>query len=225
MKVSHLLFDMDGLLLDTENAYTVVQQQIAARHGKEFTWTLKSKMMGQKAIEAAQIFVTELQLEDVLTPEDLLIQREAALDEMFPNSKLLPGVEQLLCHLKAHNIPFSLATSSHRRHFELKTINHTDLFILFDHITTGDAISKGKPAPDIFLRAAEKWSPPPLEEKNILVFEDAPSGVAAAKAAGMLCVMVPDPNLDSALHQGADEVLESLLHFNPEKYGLPPFSF
>jgi HAD superfamily hydrolase (TIGR01509 family) len=223
MKVSHLLFDMDGLLLDTENAYTVVQQQIAARHGKEFTWALKSKMMGQKAIEAAQIFVTELDLEDVLTPEDLLTQREAALDEMFPNSQLLPGAEKLLRHLKAHNIPFSLATSSHKRHYELKTTNHTEVFSLFDHITTGDAISKGKPAPDIFLHAAKKWSPPPTEMTQILVFEDAPSGVAAAKAAGMLCVMVPDPNLDPALHQGADEVLESLVHFQPEKYGLPPF--
>jgi pseudouridine-5'-monophosphatase len=223
MKVSHVLFDMDGLLLDTENAYTVVQQQIAARHGKEFTWTLKSKMMGQKAIEAAQIFVSELNLESVLTPEDFLSQREAALDEMFPNSNLLPGVEKLILHLKFHNIPFCLATSSHRRHFELKTTNHTKLFSLFDHITTGDAILKGKPAPDIFLHAAKKWSPRPLEMDRILVFEDAPSGVSAAKAAGMLCVMVPDPNLDAALHQGADEVIESLLHFTPEKYGLPPF--
>jgi HAD superfamily hydrolase (TIGR01509 family) len=223
--VSHLLFDMDGLLLDTENAYTVVQQQIASRHGKEFTWALKSKMMGQKAIEAAQIFVTELNLEDVLTPEDLLIQREAALDEMFPNSQLLPGAERLLRHLKAHNIPFSLATSSHRRHFELKTTLHTELFSLFDHITTGDSISRGKPAPDIFLHAAEKWtSSPPAEMSQILVFEDAPSGVLAAKAAGMLCVMVPDPNLDTELHEGADEVLDSLLEFKPEKYGLPPFA-
>ena len=224
MRVSHLLFDMDGLLLDTETAYTVVQQQIAACHGKEFTWTLKSKMMGQKAIEAAQIFVTELDLEDVLTPEDLLIQREAALDEMFPKSQLLPGVERLLHHLKAHKIPFSLATSSHQRHFELKTTNHRELFSLFDHITTGDAISKGKPAPDIFLFAAEKWAPAPTDLSKVLVFEDAPSGVAAAKAAGMMCVMVPDPQLDTALHQGADEVLESLLEFDPVKYGLPPFA-
>jgi len=56
-----------------------------------------------------------------------------------------------------------------------------------------------------------------------LVFEDAPSGVAAAKNAGMSAVMVPDPRLDASYHKGADQVLSSLLDFKPSEWGLPPF--
>ena len=83
-------------------------------------------------------------------------------------------------------------------------------------------MQNGKPAPDIFLQAASRWDPGP-PPSACLVFEDAPSGLAAAQAAGMACVMVPDPNLDPSLTAGADLVLPSLLHFRPEVFGLPPF--
>ncbi|GAB4813072.1 hypothetical protein N2152v2_000118 [Parachlorella kessleri] len=220
--ITHVLFDMDGLILDTEKFYTVVQQNIAQRFGKEFTWDLKAKMMGKKALEAAQVLVAELGLEGQITPEQFLTEREEALDKMFPTSQLLPGAEQLLRHLHDHGIPFCLATSSHRRHFELKTASHGQLFELFTHVITGDRVSNGKPAPDIFLLAAGQFEPP-AEPSDCLVFEDAPSGIAAAKAAGMSCVAVPDPNLDKPLSEDADQVLGSLLEFRPEEWGLPPF--
>lgn len=63
----------------------------------------------------------------------------------------------------------------------------------------------------------------PIDSQNILVFEDAPSGVAAAKNAGMSVVMVPDPRLDVSFHKAADQVLSSLLDFNPDDWGLPHF--
>lgn len=112
--------DMDGLLLDTERFYTVVSQQIAARYGKQFSWAIKSKQMGKKAIESCQIFVDELGLQGQLTAEQLLIDREAALDELFPTAQLMPGAERLLRHLAAHNVPCALATGSNRRHFGTK---------------------------------------------------------------------------------------------------------
>jgi pseudouridine-5'-monophosphatase len=70
------------------------------------------------------------------------------------------------------------------RHYNLKTTLHRDLFSLFSHRVTGDQVTNGKPAPDIFLRAAHAWQPAPAPAA-CLVFEDAPSGLAAAKAAGM----------------------------------------
>ncbi len=73
--------------------------------------------MGKKALESCRIFVEELGLEGRLTPEQLLVDREDALDALFPSAQLLPGVERLLRHLHAHKIPMALATGSNRRHF------------------------------------------------------------------------------------------------------------
>lgn len=92
----------------------------------------------------------------------------------------------------------------------------------FNHIVTGDRVSRSKPAPDIFHKAAALFEPAPAPA-HVLVFEDAPTGVAAAKAAGMHVCMVPDPQLDRQLTLGADQVLTSLEDFVPEAWGLPSY--
>ncbi|KAI4971346.1 hypothetical protein ZWY2020_002260 [Hordeum vulgare] len=80
--ISHVIFDMDGLLLDTEGFYTEVQERILARYGKVFDWSLKAKMMGKKAAESARIFVDECGLAGLLTPEQFLEEREGMLQEL-----------------------------------------------------------------------------------------------------------------------------------------------
>ncbi|KAL6965262.1 glutathione synthase [Sarracenia purpurea var. burkii] len=223
--ITHVIFDMDGLLLDTEKFYTEVQEIILARYNKKFDWSLKAKMMGKKAIEAAHVFVEETGLNDFLTAEDFLIEREDMLQSLFPTSELMPGASCLIKHLHTNGIPICVATGSHRRHFELKTQRHRDLFSLMHHVVLGDdaEVKRGKPSPDIFLAAAKRFEGGPIDPQNILVFEDAPAGVCAAKSAGMSVVMVPDPRLDSSYHGGGHQVLSSLLDFNPCDWGLPPF--
>ncbi|KAG0565347.1 hypothetical protein KC19_8G184100 [Ceratodon purpureus] len=225
-QITHVLFDMDGLLLDTEKFYTVVQEKILADYGKTFDWSLKAKMMGKKALEAGQIFIQDTGLTGLLTPEEFIQRREVMLHAMFPESDLMPGAERLIRHLHAKNIPMAIATSSHRRHFELKSTKHGPLFSLMHHVVTGDdpSVVHGKPAPDIFLVAADRFEDPDLKVANVLVFEDAPSGVAAAHAAGMPVVMVPDPNLATSLCQEADQVLASLNDFDYAHWGLPSMS-
>lgn len=73
--VKYIIFDMDGLLLDTERVYTQVTQQIVSRFGKEYTWELKAKLMGTKEMDAAILLVDTLQIP--MTPEQYLVERNA----------------------------------------------------------------------------------------------------------------------------------------------------
>eukprot|EP00884_Botryococcus_braunii_P007494 jgi/Botrbrau1/16746/Bobra.0277s0003.2 len=136
-KITHCIFDMDGLLLDTEKFYTIAQSSVLAEYGKGFNWDLKAKIMGKKTLEAAQILLDESGLHGVLSPEDFVQKRDAILDSLFPTSQLMPGAERLIRHLTKHGIPFCLATSSLRKYFEVKTQCHTALFSLFHHTVTG----------------------------------------------------------------------------------------
>lgn len=79
------------------------------------------------------------------------------LADMFPTAKLMPGADRLIRHLHDHNIPIAVATSSHERHFVLKTTLHKPLFSLFSHVLTGDKVTRGKPSPDIFIQVSHQY--------------------------------------------------------------------
>ncbi|CAG9112970.1 hypothetical protein JYU34_005272 [Plutella xylostella] len=221
--VTHVLFDMDGLLLNTEDLYTIGFQKIASRFDKHFTFDLKAKIMGQQGREFADVIIRELNLP--LTVEEFLNELHGYLEELFPESSVLPGVSKLLYHLHNNNIPIGLATSSSRDTYELKVVKHQELFSLFKYKTWGSSdpeVKRGKPHPDIFFVAADKFPDKPKPEQ-CLVFEDSVNGVLAARAAGMQAVMVPDPRLDRGLTSEATLVLNSVDEFRPEDFGLPPY--
>lgn len=221
--VTHCIFDMDGLLLDTESLYTLAYNRVIQEYGKTYGWEHKAKIMGFKGTEALQTIIDMLQLpitvqafEDKLAP---------IYQEIFPKCDLMPGAEKLLQHLKKNNIPIALATSSSQESSDLKTQKWMYLFDLFNHKVYGGSdpeVIQGKPYPDIFLIAAERFpdNPDPLK---CLVFEDSPNGVRAGIAAKMQVVMVPDPQLPKHLTENATLVLGSLEDFKPEDFGLPPF--
>mmetsp|Transcript_45204 Transcript_45204/g.114449 ORF Transcript_45204/g.114449 Transcript_45204/m.114449 type:complete len:108 (+) Transcript_45204:2-325(+) len=90
-------------------------------------------------------------------------------------------------------------------------------------VLPGDLVTKSKPDPEIFLLCKDRFEAPPADTASCLVFEDAPTGVAAGKAAGMQVVMVPDSQLDKSLIKEADVVLGSMEEFDPAHFGLPPY--
>jgi len=177
-----------------------------------------------------------------LTVPALLEQRNALQDELWPTVTLLPGVKKLILHLRAHNIPMAVATSSRRRVFDLKTAHLREVFDCFEGrvVCSDDKWDmRGKPEPDIFLVAAREilgrdvGTPNAIsasqlaERRKGLIFEDAIPGMQAGKRAGMLVVWVPDAQLlkvqRSGVEEKPDQILKSLEDLVPEQWGLPPY--
>ena len=214
------LFDMDGLLLDTEIIYTEVTQHIVGRFGKIFDWSIKGNMIGRASIDAAEYLVEKLELP--ISAQQYLEERDSLLRVKFPHCKPLAGAERLIRHLHNQNIPIAVATSSNLELFDLKTQNHQNWFSLFDQVVTGDdpEVGHAKPAPDIFLTAARRLN---IKPEKCLVFEDAPSGLQAGINAGMQVIAIPDSNMDKSRYSEATRVLESLNEFIPGEFDLADF--
>jgi pseudouridine-5'-monophosphatase len=157
-----------------------------------------------------------------MSADEFLTVRQPMLDERFPHAQPMRGAETLVRHLAEHNVPIAVGTSSSIHYFHVKTSNHRAWFELFEHVVTADDpdVTAAKPAPDIFLTAARRLG---VEPEDCLVFEDSPSGVTAAKTAGMYAVAVPDSHMPVAHYTHADLMLGSLAEFALEDWGLPAY--
>lgn len=184
-----IIFDLDGTLLDTEPLYTIATQKVLDPYGHQFTPELKRRIMGGDSIVSAQITIDEFNLP--LTPQQFLAARESHLLSMFPEAPEIEGAGRYVMQTAAQQIPMGLATSSHRHLCDLK-ISHRHWHQHFRTIVCGDdaALTRSKPAPDIFLLCAERMGADP---GSVLAFEDSGNGIAAAKAAGMTVVALRSP--------------------------------
>ncbi|XP_074603339.1 pseudouridine-5'-phosphatase-like [Brevipalpus obovatus] len=224
--VTHVLFDLDGLLLDTETLYSKATNVLAARYGKVYTMKEKVKVMGKTGLDAARSIVELCGLP--ITAEQYQQEMEPIFQEVFSNVDFMPGARRLIRHLHQHKIPMAIATSSGTKNYEIKTKKYPEIFKsgkYFHHIVvaSGDPeITHGKPHPQTFLVCAKRFDPP-VDPSKALVFEDSVNGVKGAIAAGMQCVQVPDPELLQYESAEPTLVIDSLLNFKPELFGLPEF--
>lgn len=215
-KVRALIYDLDGVLLDTEPFYTQVTQEIVSRYGKKFDWSIKSNMIGKPSLESARYLVAALELP--IAPEEYLALRAERLEELFRDSPSRPGAERFTREMACRGAVQGVATSSEKRLLEIKISHHREWFSLFRAVVTGDdpRVRRGKPAPDIFLRAAEDLG---VDPGDCVVFEDAPSGVEAALAAGMQVVAIPDPAMDRTRYRAVTWIVESFEAIRPGDLG------
>ncbi|CAF4920556.1 unnamed protein product [Pieris macdunnoughi] len=222
-KVTHVLFDLDGLLIDSEIFYTQAFTNVCAMYGKTFTWELKKSLLGFQGRECAEKIVETLDLP--LTKSDFVRECQKHYEVLFPNVALMPGALQLVEHLRKTGVPIAIATSSSEESVNKKMQSHKRFLDNFHHLTMGSSdpeVKQGKPDPSIFLVCASRFPDKPRPEA-CLVFEDAVNGVKAACAANMQVVVVPDPRIEKKLLKDATLVLNSLEEFQPELFGLPPF--
>ena len=184
--IAALIFDMDGLLVDSEALAAGAVRDFLRQHGHEVRPDVLGRLLGKRLPDAVALLAESYQLDGHL--DDLLRTYETLrLAALRGNLRPMPGAAALLTFGRAAGLRLGLATSSLRTHADL-ALAETGLAGLFDAEATGDEVQRGKPAPDIFLLAADRLGAAPAA---CVVLEDAPAGIAAARAAGMRPVWVP----------------------------------
>ena len=204
-RISAVVFDMDGLMFDTEALFHRVAGEMLAERGKVFTAEMLAAMIGRRAVDAGAAFKDLSGLDDPI--EDLMGELKtrflAILDEAVQTT---PGLFALLAHLKKLGIPRAVATSS-RRDYAERVIGNHGLLDQFSFLLTAEDVTRGKPDPEIYLTAAARFGVDPSE---VLVLEDSPPGLTAAKRAGTFAVGVPHEHSPASGIGHADLIVTSL---------------
>jgi beta-phosphoglucomutase-like phosphatase (HAD superfamily) len=190
------IFDMDGLLIDSERVIMQACIQAASDIGINYTQTEFIELIGRSAPDASRIMTVQLGGTEQLTKvsqgvEAILAQR----NNMFP---LKMGALALLKHYQSQQVICTVASSSATQHIQHR-LSHVGILDYFSHITSGQEVDHGKPKPDIYLLAIKKLG---LSVEQCIAFEDSEPGARAAIAAGLKVVVVPD------LKQPSEFVLE-----------------
>ncbi len=212
-----VIFDMDGLMLDTERLAPAAWADAARTLGVDFDMDLLPAMVGRNTADCRALVVER---HGPRFPVDDMLQAwTAAYDAIVAREgiDLKPGLLELFGWLEQEGIPKAVATST-RRERALAKLTQTGIVDRFTALTGGDEVAQGKPAPDIFLLTARRMGYVPVD---IVVLEDSEPGVRAALAAGMTPIMVPDlaPPSTAILTQGV-LVLESLAKV-PKRFRTP----
>ncbi|HEY2895232.1 MAG TPA: HAD family phosphatase [Pirellulales bacterium] len=208
-----VVFDLDGLMFNTEELYQDVGAQMLRRRGKQFTPELLDAIMGRPAAVALQMMI------DAHGLESSVDELAAETDEIFAtllDERLapMPGLLELLEALECAGIPKSIATSS-GLDFVGDVLGRFELAPRFEFILTCENVSRGKPDPQIYLLAADRFGLPPAQ---VAVLEDSHNGCRSAVAAGTIAVAVPAGHSRCHDFAGAALVADSLA--DPRLYEL-----
>ena len=189
-----VLFDMDGVLFDTENLGQELMPKAVRAFGREMDRSLYHRLLGVNEHLGRQIIAQAYGEDFPYDPfHDLFLQYflDIAAAGQLPRK---PGLAACMQGLKARGIKIALATSTRRPVVECYLRNTPELTGVFDATVCGIEVPKGKPEPDIYLHAAATLG---LKPEECLALEDAPSGIRSANSAGCLTVMIPDQDQPS----------------------------
>lgn len=204
--IQAFIFDMDGVIIDSEPMHFEVDIQVMNYYGSAITHEQLEQYVGMTNPE----MWAAVKEQHNLTPSvsEIIEYQLSNKIEMLTSREMEPidGIRELLAELKARNIPAAIASSSPPV-FIKAVLRKFDLLDHFECVVSGEEVDKGKPAPDVYLKAAELLG---VKPQDCMVLEDARHGVAAAKAAGMRCIGFVNPNSGNQDLSQADYVVHSV---------------
>ena len=186
MKPEAVIFDMDGVLVDSEPFGFEALRRVMARYGLPYGEEENAEFLGRTTLDSCQILRERHRLPEAAeTLADWYV--EGMLEQIARGPIPMAGVPEVLRRIRAAGYRMALASSAEVRVIDAN-LTALGLRPLFDAVVSGTQVARGKPAPDVFLAAAERLGAPPA---TCLVVEDSRNGLLAAKAAGMRCAVVP----------------------------------
>ena len=186
-EIRAVVFDMDGLMLNTEDIFELAGQRLMERRGLIMTDEIRQSMLGRRAVEAFTALKSITGLTDRI--EDLMYETKELFESIAENSlETMPGLHDVLELIESLNLPRAVATSSPRAYMT-PLLERFDLLHRFHFTLTAEDVTHGKPHPEIYQMAASRLNVHPGE---MLVLEDSETGTRAAHAAGAYIVSVPN---------------------------------
>ena len=189
MNIKAVLFDMDGLMVDTESLATEAFIHSAKKQGYDMTKEETLMVLGFTTKSIHEFWENYFKNSDV-SGKQLVDDHYKYIENVLftTGPKKMPYIEELLKYLKENNYKVAVASSSNMNHI-INNMEKTGLKKYIDEFASGAEVKNGKPAPDVFLLAAERLG---VEPKKCLVLEDSKAGVIAGSSAGAKVIMVPD---------------------------------
>jgi HAD superfamily hydrolase (TIGR01509 family) len=209
--IEAVVFDLDGVLLDSEQIWDEVREQLARERGGRWHERAQRAMMGMSSTEWSQYMHDEIGLPE--SPEEISAEVVRRLEEQYrQHLPLLDGAVEAVERLAAH-WPLGIASSSNREVIDL-VLELSGLAPFFKVTVSSEEVARGKPAPDVYLEAARRLGVTPERSAAI---EDSENGFRAAKAAGMRVIAIPNPHFppDPEALEEADVTLGSLAELSP----------
>ncbi|TXT58742.1 MAG: hypothetical protein BAJALOKI2v1_310030 [Promethearchaeota archaeon] len=203
-----VIFDMDGVLSDNSSAHLKSWQKLADEIGVEFTEDFFNQTFGQTSIKILQKLMQEEVEQEKLrewSERKERYYRKIVKDELEP----LPGVKRLIEILNDHEFNLAVGSSGPRVNIEF-LLEALEIKVYFDVIVGAEDVEKGKPDPEVFLKASDEFN---INPRNCVVIEDAPVGITAARRAGMKTIALTTTHEREEL-QDADLILEDLSYLD-----------
>lgn len=199
------IFDFDGLMVNSEQVIYDALKKLFDKYRKNLTWDYFARHIGTPVDISLPQFHKDYSLP--MLYDNFLIERNKVIKKAIESDlRLMPGLIPLLHYLKERSFKLSIATSAKRKYLE-NILTKYNIEHYFKYIVTIEEVKRGKPHPDLFLAALTQSN---VSSQDAFILEDSPSGIQAAKEAGVMSIAIPTPGVDLSHFSEATFIIESL---------------